>query len=86
MGVGDGNTKIFNLPWDEAWLTKPHKVYIDGAEKISGVTWSADKLTFDDAPLDMLNITADYWVKYIPKDINHETRQEFSIYYGEGTP
>jgi len=86
IAVGNGTSKIFTLPWDEAVLTKAKKVYVDGVEKTSGVTWAAGALTFDDAPLDTLNITADYWVDYIPKDTDHEIWITVNINYGEGTP
>lgn len=85
IGTGDGIITEFALPWDEAWLTKPKKVYVDGLEITSGVTWSGDRIAFDIAPADTLNIAVDYWVKYIPKDTDHEIRAAFYINYGEGT-
>jgi hypothetical protein len=86
IGVGDGNTTVFNLTWDEAWLTKPKKVYVDGVEVTSGFIFNAGNVTFDTAPADQAVITADYWVKYVPKDIDHVLDIQFSILYGEGVP
>jgi len=86
IDTGDGNTLEFNIFWDEVWLIKPKKVYINGVEVTSGVTWSANTITFDTAPSATLNITADYWVKYIPKDINHIVDINLLLTFGEGTP
>lgn len=85
IGVGDGSTKVFNLPWDEAVLTKPHLVRVDGSE-VSGVTWATDKVTFDAAPDIGLDITGNWWVDYIPKDSDHVVDFDFSILLSEGAP
>lgn len=84
IATGDGVTTEFSLTWNEAWLSKPRKIYVDGVEVTSGVTWSVDKITFDTAPVDGLSISADYWVRYLPKDINHVVDVEFSITLNEG--
>ena len=84
IGVGDGTTKVFNLTWDEAKLAKAKKIFIDGIEKTNGITWAVDEITFDDAPGNTLNITANYWVDYIPKDIDHELHIDLNIVLGEG--
>lgn len=86
IGIGTGSQTVFNLTWDEAWLTKPYKVYVDGIEVTSGFTFNAGNITFDTAPADQAVITADYWVKYIPKDSDHVLDIQFSITFGEGTP
>lgn len=86
IGTGDGSQTVFNLTWDEAWLTKPYKVYVDGIEITSGVTFNTGNITFDTAPADQAVITADYWVKYVPKDSNHELWIDFIINYAEGSP
>lgn len=85
IGVGDGTTTVFNLPWNEAVLTKSKAVYVDGVEKTSGVTWATDSITFDTAPLVDAIITGDWYIKYMPKDSNYEIRGQFNIIYGEGT-
>ena len=76
----------FSLLWDEARIDKLKKVYVDGIEVASGITWSSNSITFDTAPADQLAITADYWIDYIPKDSYHELWIEFSITVGEGVP
>lgn len=85
VGVGDGSATVFNLTWDEAWLTKPYAVYVDNVVQSTGVTFNAGNITFDTAPADGSVITADYWVKYCPKDSDHELWVTFSILYGEGS-
>ena len=86
IAVGDGVTTVFNLTWDEVWDSKPKAVYIDGVDVISGVTWSSTSITFDTAPADQSIITADYSVKYIPKDTDHVVDIQCKILYGEGIP
>jgi hypothetical protein len=86
IGVGDGTKTLFNLTWDEVWLEKPKKLYVDGVEVTNGVTWSAGSIQFTTAPAIGAVITADYWVKYIPKDSNHELWLTFEILFGEGAP
>lgn len=86
VGTGDGATKVFNLVWDEVVLAKTKKVYVDGVEKTNGVTWADDKITFDDAPIEDVLITLDYWVDYIPKDTGHELWIDISLVNGEGVP
>ena len=85
VGIGDGNTTIFNLMWDEAWLDKPYAVYVDGIVQLSGVAFDVGNITFDIAPADGAVITADYWVKYIPKDDNHEAWITFNYNFSEGS-
>jgi hypothetical protein len=85
VGVGDGITQAFNLAWDEVWEEKPKSVYIDGVEVTTGITWATDSITFETAPSDQAIITADYWVKYIPKDSDHELWLQFQVNYGEGS-
>lgn len=86
IGVGTGSQTIFNLtPWDEARIDKTKAVYIDNTEQASGVTWGESAITFDTAPVDGSVITADYWVDYIPKDVNHVLDVGFSIILGEGS-
>ena len=84
IGIGDDSTTVFNLNWDEAWLAKPKKVYVNGVEAVSGFTFNAGNITFNTAPADQAVITADYWVKYCPKDIDHELRINLNVSYGEG--
>lgn len=86
VGVGDGTTQTFNLTWDEVWEGKPKAVYVDGVEAASGVTWTSGSITFDTAPADQAIITADYWVKYIPKDIDHVVDFQISLTFGQGGP
>lgn len=86
IGVGDGSQVVFNLTWDEVWMEKPKAVYVDGVLKSSGVTWDAGTITFDIAPAIDAVITADYWVKYMPKDDKHRADFKFEIVYGEGAP
>lgn len=85
VGAGDGSQTIFNLTWDETWLAKPKKVYIDGVEVTTGFTFNAGNITFDSPPSNGAVITADYWVKYIPKDTNHVVDLNIEIIYGEGS-
>lgn len=86
IGVGDGSQTVFNLTWDEVWEEKPKAVYVDGVLQGSGYTFNEGNITFDTAPADGAVITADYWVKYVPKDSNHELWVEFSVNYAEGSP
>lgn len=86
ISIGDGNTTIFNLTWDEAWITRPYRVYIDGIEVTSGFTFNTGNITFNIAPADQAVITADYWVKYAPKDVNHVLDINLNLTIGEGTP
>lgn len=86
VGVGNGSQAVFNLTWDEAWLEKPKTVYIDNVVQSSGITFNTDNITFDTAPVDGAVITADYWVKYMPKDTNHVVDLNIEILYGEGVP
>ena len=82
IGVGDGATTEFPLPWDEAWLDKPKTIYVDGVATV--VTWTEDTITFTTAPADQAPITGSYWVKYVPKDENHVLDITFDINYAEG--
>lgn len=84
IGVGTGSQIVFNLTWDEARLDKAKAVYVDGIEQTSGVTWASGSVTFDTAPADQAIITADYWVDYIPKDIDHVLDVQFIITLAEG--
>jgi hypothetical protein len=86
VGIGNGSQTTFALTWDEVWLTKPKKVYVDGVERTSGVTWSAGEITFDAAPQNGAAITADYWVKYAPKDSDHVLDVQFTLNFSEGVP
>lgn len=86
IGTGDGTTLAFSLTWDEVWAAKSKTVYVDGVKVTSGITWASDSITFDTAPADQSVITADYWVKYIPKDTDHVIDLDIEINYGEGTP
>ena len=74
IGVGDGVKTVFTLKWDEVWMEKPKAVYIDNVLQSSEFTFNSGNITFDTAPADGAVITADYWVKYIPKDNNHVFR------------
>lgn len=85
IGIGDGTTVTFTLPWDEARLDKAKAVYVDGVEQTSGVTWTSSSITFDSAPADQSVITADYWVDYIPKDTDHVLDIQFKVTFGEGS-
>jgi hypothetical protein len=84
IGVGDGTTTVFNLTWDEVWDSKPKAVFVDGVEVTSGVTWTSGSIIFDTAPTDQSIITADYWVKYIPKDSDHVLDISFTLVMSEG--
>lgn len=86
VGVGNGSQKIFNLTWDEVWMEKPKAVFVDGVEQLTGVTFNAGDITFDTAPADQSTITADYWVKYMPKDTNHIAKIRIIYTFGEGVP
>lgn len=85
VGIGDGIKTVFNLTWDEVWMDKPKVVYIDGVQVTSGFTFNAGNITFDTAPPEQAVITADYWVKYIPKDTDHVLDVKFSVIFGEGS-
>lgn len=85
VGVGDGSQTTFNLTWDEVWMEKPKKVYIDGVEATSGFTFNVGSITFDIAPVDQAVITADYWVKYVPKDSDHVLDFNIEFLYGEAS-
>ena len=90
IGVGDGSTKKFNLPWSDINTTKEYKIYIDGALKTKNVDYTLaneveeTSVTFADAPASGLAITGDWWVDYIPKDSDHVLDITLTITYGEG--
>jgi len=85
VGVGTGSQMIFNLTWNEVWMEKPKAVYIDGVLQSSGFTFNEVNITFDNPPSNEAVITADYWVKYIPKDTDHVLDLNFEIIYSEGS-
>ncbi len=84
-GIGDGETTVFPLAWDEARTDKNYSVYVDGNLKSSGVTFEANSITFDIAPADQSVITANYWVDYIPKDDSHVVDMQFVLNFSEGS-
>lgn len=84
IGIGDGSKTIFNLTWDEVWMDKPKTIYVDGVQMTSGFTFNEGNITFDTAPADQAVITADYWVKYVPKDSDHVLDIQFDYIFGEG--
>ena len=85
IGIGDGETTVFPLAWDEARTDKNYSVYVDGTLKSSGVTFEANSITFDIAPAVQSIITANYWVDYIPKDTNHVVDMQFVLNFSEGS-
>lgn len=85
IGIGDGETTVFPLVWDEARTDKNYSVYVDGTLKSSGVTFKADSITFDIAPASQSVITASYWVDYIPKDDSHVVDVQLVLNFSEGS-
>ena len=83
VGVGNGVTQVFNLLWDEARLDKAKVVYVDGVVDESAV-WTESTITFNIAPTDQAIITADYWVDYMPKDLNHISKINLQLSFSEG--
>ena len=85
IGTGDASTTTFTLTWDEAWITKPYKVYVDGIEVTTGFTFNAGNIIFSTAPEDQAVITADYWVKYAPKTTDYEFWVQIDLIFTEGS-
>lgn len=83
LGVGDGETKIFTLPNDNI-----HDIIlkVDGETVSSGFALNGIIITFDIAPDEGLEITADYKCDWIPKDENHILKVIFTIQYGADEP
>lgn len=91
IGVGDGSTTNFVLPWSDINDTKTYAFYEDGVLLTEGTDYELSNtvgetsITFYTAPADTLPITGDWWVDYIPKDDKHVLDLTFSIQYSEGT-
>ncbi|MEN6618178.1 MAG: hypothetical protein ABFC28_01540 [Rikenellaceae bacterium] len=90
IGIGDGSTNKFNLPWSDINTTKEYKIYVDGALKTKDVDYTLSNavaetsVTFTNAPASNAVITGYWWVDYIPKDADHVLDINFAIQFGEG--
>lgn len=84
IGTGDGENKIFTLP----------QKYIENlGMMINGVLnedWTrapnSDTVIFDDAPPADSVVTASFFCKFYPKDINHILKATMKIGFGIGQP
>jgi len=90
VGIGNGTTKTFILPWSDINATKQYDFYIDGVKAVKDVDYTLSNtanetsVTFGTAPITSKPITGDWWVDYIPKDTNHVLDITFKVTFGEG--
>lgn len=77
VGMGNGTSTKFILPWSDINDTKDYAFYVDNELVIKNTDYtlsnslSETSITFTNPVADTLEITGTWWVDYIPKDIEH---------------